>query len=197
MHGLVFLSVTSFCRDMYGSEVLGRVLQNSGVDQAQFEPMLSYEKAGLFRLMDGLSAELGKSHEDIAEDIGTYLVAHENCRAIRRLLRFAGHDFRDFIDGLDELPDRACLALPDLKLPEIDIAQTARQSFDISFGQCLPWFCHVMIGVIRAMADDYGTLVFIGEVIASNDRQSIELVVIEQDFTQGKEFALGLQNGVI
>jgi hypothetical protein len=196
MHGLVFLSVTSFCRDTYGPEVLGRVLQSSGVDQAQFEPMLSYERAVLLRLKDGLSAELGKSHEDIAEDLGTYLVAHENCRSIRRLLRFSGHDFRDFIETLDELPDRARLALPDLKLPEIAIEHTAGQNIGIVFGQSLPWFCYVMIGVIRAMADDYGTLVFIGEVDTRDEGQSIELVVIEQEFTQGNEFALGLQNGV-
>ncbi len=57
----------------------------------------------------------------LLEDLGTYLVSHPNVQGLRRLLRFGGAGFIDFLHSLDELHDRARLAVPDLDLPQLEL----------------------------------------------------------------------------
>jgi hypothetical protein len=51
----------------------------------------------------------------LLEDIGTYLVTDPALEPLRRLLRFGGDTFAEFLGSLEELPDRARLAMPQLE----------------------------------------------------------------------------------
>ena len=60
-------------------------------------------------------------HQDVLEDIGGYLVAEDSQASIRRLLRFGGATFEDFLLSLDDLNDRVALALDILEMPMIRV----------------------------------------------------------------------------
>ena len=77
---------------------------------------------------------------------------------LRRLLRFGGVTFTDFLYSLDELQGRSVLAVPDLEMPVLSITCNAEDSFALTCGPGWPGLGHVMLGVLRAMADDYGVL---------------------------------------
>lgn len=87
--------------------------------------------------------------------------------ALRRLLRLGGDSFVDFLYSLDDLRDRARLAVSDLELPELELHDQAAGRFSLLCLTGAPYrhdtamrdFGHVMIGVVRAMADYYGALV--------------------------------------
>ncbi len=75
------------------------------------------------------------------------------------MLRFGGVTFVDFLHSLEDLPDRGRLALPDLDLPELHITDHGPDFFTLKCRAELTGAGHVMVGLLRAMADDYGALV--------------------------------------
>jgi hypothetical protein len=111
MHGLINRAVECFVRDAYGDDRWAEVARAAALDFDGFEAMLSYDGAITRQVLDGITKSLGKPHDDVLEDIGTYLVSHPNTEVLRRLLRFGGVDFVDFLHSLDELPERARLAV--------------------------------------------------------------------------------------
>ena len=60
-----------------------------------------------------MSRLLGRPVAGMMEDLGTYLIMNPSFPAVRRLLRFSGVTFLDFLHSLDDLPDRVRLAVPD------------------------------------------------------------------------------------
>ena len=83
----------------------------------------------------------------LLEDIGTYFAFHPNVEALRRLLRFGGADFSEFLNSLDDLPDRARLAVDDLELPELFLVQLTEGHFRLVCRAKLPGWGHVMVGI--------------------------------------------------
>jgi hypothetical protein len=103
---------------------------------------------------------LDKHPNTLLEDIGTYLVTDPALEPLRRLLRFGGGTFSEFLVSLEELPDRARLAMPDTRMPEITLEAEGGGRFTIAARWPVPGIAPLLLGALRAMADDYGALVF-------------------------------------
>lgn len=192
MHGLVNRSIEYFLRDTYGETLWYDVARRAELDFDTFEAMLAYEPDLTNAVLHHSESLLGKPREALLEDIGHYLVSHRTYEALRRLLRFGGDTFMEFVLTLDELPDRARLAVPDLLLPEVRVLQEASDLFTIDVGPGWSGFGHVLTGIIRAMADDYGALVLIEQAPAPGGSQGrIALTVHEARFSEGRSFVLG------
>ena len=198
MHGLINRAVESFARDNYGDAFWTSVTQSAGLDFTSFEAMLPYKRNVTDRVLDSLADALNKRKDEVLEDLGTYLVASPNTDAIRRLLRFAGTDLVDFLNSLDELPARAQLAVPDLPVPHLELRELDTQSFSLSV-QATPEtkgvFGHVMLGLLRAMADDYGALVFLDHKYGGEAEEIIDITLLEVAFAEAREFELGTKAG--
>jgi len=54
----------------------------------------------------------------------------------------------------------------------------------------LPGFGHVLMGVLRTMADDYGVLAMLDYVSADCGAEIIEISLLQSDFSQGRDFSL-------
>ncbi|MEL7013967.1 MAG: heme NO-binding domain-containing protein, partial [Pseudomonadota bacterium] len=104
MHGSINRAIEMFVRDSYGSQAWRDLLSRLELELTTFEAMLDYPDAITARLIEDLSHTMDKTSSDVFEDIGTYLVSHPTAEPIRRLLRFSGADFGEFLDSLDELP---------------------------------------------------------------------------------------------
>ena len=161
MFGLLLRSIQSYLRDTFGAAVWSRILRATGQPPEGFEPMLPYDLPVLEHLLQVCSAELHRPVETMLEDVGTFLVADPEHRALRRLLRFGGANFTDFLHSLEELPDRARLALPELDLPQIRLMEIAPGTYKLLIGCRIQALFPMLLGALRAMADDYGALVLI------------------------------------
>lgn len=161
MYGLLLRSIQAYLRATFGAVVWARVLRLSGQPVDGFEPMLPYDAAVLDSVLVASAAELNRTVEAILEDVGTFLVANPGHQSLRRLLRFGGATFSEFLQSLEELPDRARLALPDLELPQIILTETGPGFYRLKFGSSFPALYPVVLGALRATADDYGALVLI------------------------------------
>ncbi|MGC8201882.1 heme NO-binding domain-containing protein [Aliiroseovarius sp. PTFE2010] len=190
MHGLINRSIQCFLRDTYGVNTWAAISEDAQLGHDNFEAMLIYEDAQSFAMLDAASAQLRKPQDALLEDLGTYLVSHPNREALRRLLRFGGETFEEFLHSLDELQDRARLAVPEMDLPSIEVDEVTAGAFSVKCGPGMPGFGYVMVGVLRAMADDYGALVLLehqGEIDGSD---CIGVSLLEAAFAEGRSFDL-------
>lgn len=192
MHGLINRSVQCFLQDTYGRQAWSEIAEAADLGFDSFEALLIYDDALTDQVLKAAAQWLGKPVETILEDLGTYLVSHPNVEALRRLLRFGGETFAEFLHSLDELQDRSWLAVPDLELPELDIRDHEGGVFTLYCKQGNRGFGHVLVGVLRAMADDYGTLVLLDHLGCKSDVEEISIQVLETSFSEGRTFNLAV-----
>ena len=189
MFGLLLRSIQAYLRGTFGPALWARVLRAAGQPPEGFEPMLPYDAAVVDRVLAAAAQELRRPAEAMLEDVGTFLVADPGHRALRRLLRFGGAGFADFLHSLEELPDRARLALPGLDLPQIALTEAAPGRFRLEIASPLPALFPVALGALRTMADDYGALVLI-DLAAEGDRATLTVQLLEAAHGAGRGFAL-------
>lgn len=194
MHGLINRSIQSFVSHTYGAGVWADIARDAGLDEGGFEAMLPYEDALTYRVLDAAEARLSKGRDTLLEDLGTYLISNPHTQSVRRLLRFGGVTFEEFLHSLDDLHDRARLAVPELDLPEfLLLGDRDSGGFYLVCKWQHPGFGHVMMGALRAMADDYGALVFLEYQGGGPGFEMISVVIVEASYADGRDFSLAGQ----
>lgn len=191
MHGLVLRAVQLFVTDLYGSVTWSRITHKAGLEFDEFEAMLTYADDLGERTLAALTEVLDRPRSEIFEDIGTYLVSHPNTEAVRRLLRFGGFTFEDFLHSLDDLPDRARLALPNLELPAMELREHSACHFSVICKGHIDGIGHVLMGLLRTMADDYGVLALVEHRGGGQGTETLVIKLLESSFTKGRDFDLG------
>ena len=191
MHGLINRSIQNYVCDSAGPEVWADAARRARLGLDEFEAMLSYPDGLTPKTLDAVCAVLDRDRAEVMEDIGTYLVSHPGYEAVRRLLRFGGVNFCDFLHSLDDLPDRARLALSDLILPSLELREHAEGQFSLLCDAPVAGYGHLMMGVLRVMADDYGALVVLDHAGSAGGVETLNIMVVETDFAAGRSFDLG------
>ncbi|MEL6463485.1 MAG: heme NO-binding domain-containing protein [Pseudomonadota bacterium] len=191
MHGLINRAIQCFVTDSYGSDKWVEATRFADLDFVEFEAMLMYDDDITPAMLDAVSHVLGRPRDDVMEDMGTYLVSHPNVEALRRLLRFGGVTFVEFLHSLDDLPDRARLAVSDLNLPRIELRDHSHSQFSLICDSPVDGYGHVMMGILRTMADDYGALALLEHTGSGNGVETISITLIETEFAEGRVFDLG------
>lgn len=195
MHGLILRTIQVYAQDTYGTARWAAIADRAHLEEPDFEAMLTYAEDVLDQVLAAASAVLEKPRDAFLEDLGTYLVSHPNSEALRRLLRFGGVDFLEFLYSLDDLPDRARLAVPDLDLPDLELRDAGQHMHELTVTGPLPGFGHVIVGVLRAMADDYGALALLEHKGRAEETETIAIALIETAYAEGREFDLGAGAG--
>ena len=186
MDALLLRSLQGYVRDTFGQTLWLKVCHSAALHVDSFEPMLRYDPGLADRVADHVALVLERPVDTIWEDMGTYLVTNPGHEGIRRLLRFGGQGFADFLHSLEEAPGRARLAMPGLDLPELRLSEPAPDHFLIDCRSWLRGVQRVLVGMLTAMADDYGTLCLIeGE---GSDRVSVR--ILDRAHARGRRFDL-------
>lgn len=194
MHGLINRGIQRFVTDSYGEAKWHAVTRYAGMDFTDFEAMWTYDDSVTPRVLAAICDVLDRPYEDLLEDIGTYLVSHANVEALRRLLRFGGVTFIDFLHSLDDLPDRARLAVADLELPRLELLEETPERYSLRcFGEGNGWG-HLFMGVLRAMADDYGVLAYLEHQGVEGECEVLQISLVETEYASGREFELGARS---
>lgn len=193
MHGLINRSIQNYVCENYGLRTWSEAARMAALDNVEFEAMLSYDDTITPRVLDAVSAVLGRPRAEVMEDIGTYLASHPGHEAVRRLLRFGGVTFEDFLHSLDDLPDRARLAVSDLHLPWIELRAHTAGQFSLNCDARLRGYGHFLMGILRVMADDYGALVLLEHRGGGQGVETLSISLVEAEFAEGREFILGGQ----
>jgi hypothetical protein len=126
----------------------------------------------------------------VLEDFGIYLASHPDVAQIRRLLRFGGDGLVDFLISLEDLPDRCRLALPALALPEMQVEEVADGRFLLTMRGGTDGVGHVMTGLLRAMADDYGALALMEHRGDGRSVEGVAIHLVDAGHQQARDFRL-------
>jgi hypothetical protein len=188
MDALMLRFLQGYVRDTFGPGVWQAVCRHAELTVETFEPMLRYDPGMADKVAAHAAAVLGRSVDAIWEDMGTHLVTSPGHEGVRRLLRFGGIGFGDFLHSLEEMPGRARLAMPDLDLPEVTLNELAPDLFDLRCQSHLHGTLRVLSGLLTAMADDYGTLCLIENV--AEDQISIR--ILDSAHSEARPFDLAL-----
>lgn len=187
MHGLVNRSIQSFLSDTYGAALWSAVVQRARLPEDGFEAMLHYEDELTDKALATACQQLGKPLNALLEDLGSYLVTRE---ALRRLLRFGGVDYAEFLMSLEELQGRGQMALPDLALPEIEVTAEPEGRYKLRIRSAHTGWGAVFTGLLRAMADDYGALALIEQRLEGAGADIVTVELLEARFAAGRRFDL-------
>ena len=195
MHGLINRALQCFLRDTYGAPLWQAVTREAGLGFDTFEPMLLYELEQTRAVVAAAARLLDRPSETVLEDLGTYLVSHPNLEALRRLLRFGGVNFQDFLHSLEDMRGRGRLAVPDLDLPVLDLREDGPEHYLLTCRSPLPGAGHVVMGLLRAMADDYGALVLLDHRGPGVAGEEIAIHLPALRFAEGRRFDLSAGAG--
>lgn len=190
MHGLINRSIQCFVVDMFGQDRWSIALRQVDPNIDGFEAMLPYEDAITDGVLDALADELSLPRDTLLEDLGAYLVAHPNSEALRRLLRFGGETFEEFLYSLEDLQERARLAVSDLELPTIEVSVHGPGEYRVLCRARYAGFGPVMSGMLRALADDYGALVLIEHLGSDEGAEEIAVALLDSSHAEGRQFDL-------
>ncbi|CTQ50319.1 heme NO-binding domain-containing protein [Jannaschia donghaensis] len=195
MHGLICKSLEEFVRDQHGEAVWRQICLRSRAPSGGFEGLRSYDDALMEVVFATAFDELGQSRSGLLEDIGHWICTHPPLEPVRRLIRFSGTSFVDLIYSLEDIHDRARIALPGLGLPKFSMTEPTANTFRI----CSVWHMEgggaVLTGILRAMADDYGALALIepGQSDRKNGKwhEFVGVTIFDQAHQEPREFTLG------
>lgn len=191
MHGMVNCALQGFLTATYGASVWTEVRGQAGLEVEDFEAMLDYPDAMLTACIHAAAHVLHKPAHAVLEDFGTWLVTDHGLEPLRRLLRFSGAGFLDFLQSLEDLDDRGGLVLPDLDLPQITLHRVNAAQFRVRARWSVPGIGPILMGALRAMADDYGTLAFLSlGGIEEDGTETVELQLLDMSFSEGRRFDL-------
>jgi len=195
MHGLIIRSFEGFLRNTYGVEVWDRVITELDAGMDRFEPMFHYDDGLVARLVDTAAIRLNKPRAGLFEDFGTYLVAHPASERVRRLLRFGGVNYEDFLGSLEDLAGRARLAVPDLDLPGLTLNDFGAGEYRLNISCTIDGGGAVYLGLLRALADDYGALVMVENDGCIDGVARLSVRLLKADFAEGRGFDLAAPPG--
>ncbi|MFN3824741.1 MAG: heme NO-binding domain-containing protein [Pseudorhodobacter sp.] len=195
MHGLINKAIQCYLRDTFGPACWTEIAHRARIGIENFEPMLTYPSAMTEAVLVAACEILRRPRDGLLEDMGTYLVSTPQLEPLRRLLRFGGGDFEEFLHSLEDLPGRGRLALPDLELPDFVLTSLDAGRYRLRCRGALPGTGHVMMGLLRAMADDYGALALLDHLGMTEDGEDIAIELLETGFAEGRSFDLAIRAG--
>jgi len=81
--------------------------------------------------------------------------------------------------------------LPELDVPEIEVTHQNDGYYQLTCRPSFPGEGYALMGVLRAMADDYGALVMLEHGgWKDTGEEQITINVLEMSFSDGRDFAL-------
>lgn len=191
MHGMVNRALQGFLTATYGDDIWAEVRSQAGLPFEDFEAMLHYDDALTMSCFGAACHVLHKHPNALLEDIGTWLVTDTHLEPLRRLLRFGGGSFLDFLNSLEELGDRGRLAMPDLEMPAILVDQQDPTNFRLRVQWRLPGIAPILLGCLRAMADDYGALAILQLDGIEDGVECLHIQLLDSAYSEGRSFTLG------
>lgn len=191
MHGMINRALQGFLVATYGDEIWTEIRNLAELGFDDFESMLTYDDDLTLACFSASCQVIHQTPAAMLEDLGTFLITHPPLDPLRRLLRFGGASFPDFILSLDELADRGLMAMPEVEMPEIGVIQLTPVRYQLCARWKLPGIGPILLGALRAMADDYGALATLRLTGVRDGAECLEIEVHDTKHAKGRSFQLG------
>ncbi|MEM8849864.1 MAG: heme NO-binding domain-containing protein [Pseudomonadota bacterium] len=196
MHGMICKSLETFLRTNHGHDIWAAVREQAEMDAPEFEAMQTYPDDLFLAVVAAAAERLGRPVSVLLEDVGTWICTTPPLEPVRRLIRFSGPTYEDLLWSLDEMHDRARLAVPDLDFPACRAEEIEPGQYEITVRWPISGAAAVMTGILRAMADDYGVLAMLDRgarrQIDGLWHEQISVTLFEAEFAPPRDFSIGV-----
>ncbi|MDO5646375.1 heme NO-binding domain-containing protein [Paracoccus sp. (in: a-proteobacteria)] len=176
MNRLVGRAIEEFIKNNYGDALWQKAVNPS------YAPAHDVARIAGLETLATAACLLNKPGAELSEDFGAWLARLE---PVRRLLRFSGRDFIDFLLSLEELPDRVRLIAVGLAFPKLRVFRVSGQFVTLTVEESTTAWTPVLAGVVRTMADDFGALGLIQSI-----GFQVHVQVLDDSFSSGRDFRI-------
>lgn len=190
IHGLILWCFEGFLQCTYGGDRWRSIIRELDMGYDSFQPLFQYDIDVANSLANEAARQLDKSADTLLEDFGTYLVTDHRVERVRRLLRFGGVNYTDFLHSLEDLRGRAQLAVPEIDLPVIELDELQADEYHVTCRNVSLGIGHILLGVLRALADDYGALAYLEHLGRVNGDETISVQLLAMEHGEGRVFHL-------
>ena len=184
-------ALQGFLTTTYGDDVWAEIRNLAALPFDDFESMLTYEDSRTLDCFTAACQVMHRSPTAMLEDLGTFLITHPPLDPLRRLLRFGGTSFQEFILSLDELAERGRMAMPAVEMPEIEVREVGVAVYELRTRWKLPGIGAILFGALRAMADDYGALATLKLAGVQDGVESLRIEIFDSHHAEDRGFRLG------
>jgi len=185
MHGLINRGLQSFVLGIYGNEIWEDICAEASIAYSNFETMLYYDDIVTEQVLDAICNATKRPRTEVLEDFGTFIVSEHCSPAVLKLLRLGGETFEEFLKSLEDLAERIQIAIPDMEAPIMRLEQKTERDFIVHYEFYKCGYGAVFLGLIRAMADHYRTLVTIehrNRCVSNIDKDTFVIAILEHDW---------------
>ncbi|MEO0860820.1 MAG: heme NO-binding domain-containing protein [Pseudomonadota bacterium] len=192
---MICKALEGYVRTTHGDGIWDQACRDAGIKTRSFETVHEYPDEKFDRVLMSVAGTLGRRIAVLMEDMGMWVVTHPPLAPVRRLFRFSGETFSAFMVSLDEINDRAQMALPGLELPIYRVRSDEPGAYVVRSTWVSEGGGPLLCGVLQALADEYGALVLL-EVLSSQRIDGIwhdetQVQVVQEDFQAPSSFQLG------
>lgn len=157
MYGLVNKAVEGLLKKDYGIEVWERVKAKANYSQDTFISMKSYPDSLTYNLVMAASEELNVSPSDLLEAIGEYWVLFTAKEGYGDMLSAGGTSLVEFLHNLNMLHFRLGNMMPEMVMPEFDIAEENSNSLKLVYKSTREGLAPMVVGIIKGLGKRFNT----------------------------------------
>lgn len=126
MYGILLESIVTFIKKAYSEEKWALIRKTARIEQENFSAHQVYAETVIPRIVDACHTHLGLPREDILISFGKTYVDFISHYGYDKILKVIGRNFRDFLNGLDNIHEYLRFSYPKLKPPSFFCEQESR-----------------------------------------------------------------------
>ena len=156
MYGLVNTAIADLARTVGGEQAWQAICAHAQVPPVAFVGMTDYPDEVTYRLVDGASAVLGLTPQQVLTAFGRHWVRYTAQEGWGPLLQAAGESLPEVLDHLDALHARVRLLMPQLRPPSFRCVQLTPTTLRLEYWSDRPGLAPMVIGLVEGLAELLG-----------------------------------------
>jgi guanylate cyclase, other len=190
MYGILLESIVSFIKDSYSEEKWDLIRKSARIDQENFGAHQVYAETLIPRIVDACHIHLGLSKEDILISLGKSYVDFISHYGYDKILRVVGRNFRDFLNGLDNIHEYLRFSYPKLKPPSFFCEQESRMGLILHYRSRRRYngYTQYVMGLLKAVGRNFYKQDIIVSIIEQETTGNMVHVTFQLSFDNSGEF---------
>lgn len=159
MLGLINRGLRAFVIKFHGRSHWQELVATQPEVPSDFEVLMDYPLSMTELLISEISELRGTSQRDVMEDLGTFALTSFWDARLRDLLLSCGRDFDQFMQNLTDLLIGFSRVEQSCDIERIEVIEKIESHYEVRFRGSTGMASYLVLGLFRALADQYGALV--------------------------------------
>jgi hypothetical protein len=179
VYGLVNQGVHDLAVQIGGEDLWREIMSAAGVDHETFISMDTYPDDVTYRLVDGASAVLGLSNDEVLHAFGRHWILYTVRRGFGSIFDTMGRSLPAFLANLDAMHARLSLSMPDMKPPSFVCEQRNEQQIRLEYWSDRPGLAPMVAGLLAGLGEMFEVSLSVTHSVSSADGADHDEFVID------------------